>query len=131
MSTTNQLTQQEKQACIALSDIFLDIDHTSLDISYLSSSLRPLGIPVSTLERILRYDVFPILYPNLLSVAGVWTGFNEDLLLQELEVGRSSGYGWISSGVNAVAWYTIGTCAVWPVWVQVKKALNEGSDVKS
>jgi hypothetical protein len=86
MPTTNLLTQQEKQAYTILSELFLDTEHTQLELNHLTSSLRPLGIPVLTLEHVLRYDLFPILSPNLLSIAGEWQGFDEDWLLQQVHL---------------------------------------------
>ena len=79
MSTADQLTQQERQAYILLSD-FTEL--TPLHLKHLSTSLRPLGIPAATLQHMLRYDLFPILYPNPLSVAGEWQGFNGEWLIR-------------------------------------------------
>jgi len=125
MSTTNQLTQQERQAYILLSELFLDTEHTELELNYLTSSLRPLGIPVLTLEYMLRYDLFPILLPNRLSVAGVWQGFNEDWLLQQVQDRRSAASsGWLRSGVDSVAWLILGGMMVRPIWDKVKGGLR-------
>jgi hypothetical protein len=130
MSTTDQLTQQEKQAYIILSELFLDTEHTELDFNYFTSSLRPLGIPVLTLEHMLRYDLFPILSPNLLSVAGVWDGFDKDWLLQQVQARRSAaGPGWIRSGFDSLAWLSLGLI-VRPQWDKVKGGLNEGSNAR-
>jgi hypothetical protein len=49
-----------------------------------------LGIPVSTLEHMLRYDLFPTLSPNLLSIAGEWQGIDEDWLLQQVQARMSA-----------------------------------------
>jgi hypothetical protein len=63
MSTADQLTQQERQAYILLSEFFLDTELTPLDLHRLSASLHPLGT-AATLQHMLRYDLFPILYPT-------------------------------------------------------------------
>jgi hypothetical protein len=127
---TNQLTQQEKQAYTILSELFLDTEHTQLELNYLTSSLRPLGIPVLTLEHMLYYDIFPILSPNLLSIAGEWQGFDEDWLLQQVQARRSGpGSGWMKSGVNSMAWLFLGG-RVRSIWDKVKEGLNEGSKAK-
>jgi hypothetical protein len=54
MSTADQLevTQQERQAYIILSELFLDIEHTPLELQRLSTSLRLLGIPAATLHQL-------------------------------------------------------------------------------
>jgi hypothetical protein len=109
MPTTNQLTQQEKRAYTILSELFLDTEHTQLELNYLTSSLRPLGIPVPTLEHMLRYDLFTTLSPNLLSIAGEWQGFDEDWLLQQMQARRSAaGSGWMKSGLDSLAWHSLG-----------------------
>jgi hypothetical protein len=127
MSTTNQLTQQEKEAYTILSELFLDTEHTQLELNHLTSSLRPLEIPVPTLEHMLRYDLFPILLPNLLSITGVWQGFDEDWLLQQVQARRSAaGSGWLKSGLDSVAWHSLGGW-VRSSWDEVKGSLNEGS----
>jgi len=125
MSTADQLTQQERRAYIILSDFFLDTEHTPEDLQYLSDSLRALGIPTATLHHMLRYDLFPILYPNFLSVAGVWSGFNEDWLLQNVQDRRSGGAGWMKSLVDLMSRYF-----VQPLWDKVKEGLNDGSNPK-
>jgi hypothetical protein len=55
---SNQLPQQEKQAYIILSELFLDTEHTQLELNYLTSSLLPLRIPLPTLGHMLRYDSY-------------------------------------------------------------------------
>jgi len=129
MFTTNKLTKQERQACTILSELFLDTEHTPLELNNLSSSLRPLGIPVSTLGHMLRYDLFPILLPNLFSITGEWQGINEDWLFQQVEARRSAGSGWMKSGVDAVAWHSVGR-GVRSNWDKVKERLNEGSNAR-
>lgn len=52
MSTADQVTQQERQAYIILSELFLDIEHTPLELQRLSTSLRLLGIPAATLHQL-------------------------------------------------------------------------------
>ena len=88
--------------------------------------MRTLEIPVLTLEHILRYDVFPILFPNLLGVSGEWAGFDEDWLLQQVQTRRSTGSGWIQSAVDIMAWHSAGYM-IWPLWNKVKERLNGGS----
>lgn len=127
MSTADQVTQQERQAYIILSELFLDTEHTPLELHYLSTSLRPLGIPAATLQHMLRHDLFPILYPNFLSIAGEWQGFDEDWLLQKVQ-DRRSGRGvarWMK--LDGVVWYLMGHM-VQSLWDKVKEGLNDGSN---
>ena len=124
MSTTNQLTQQEKQACTILSELFLDVEHTPLEINHISSSLRPLGIPVPKLEHMLRYDLFPILSLNLLSIGGAWQGIDENWLVQQVQARRSSGSGFLRNAVDGIAWHSLSR-GISSLWDKVKDRLNE------
>jgi hypothetical protein len=63
----------------ALSDLFLDTD-VSLFRDGRVQSLSALPYTISELEQILADEVFPVCKYNLISVAGVWSGFNEDWL---------------------------------------------------
>jgi hypothetical protein len=126
MSTADQVTQEERQAYMILSELFLDTEHTPLKLHFLSRSLRGLGIPTATLQHMLRHDLFPILYPNLLSITGEWAGFDEDWLLQKVQDRRSGVGGWMKSIVDGVAWYLIGHI-VQSLWDKVKEGLDDGA----
>jgi len=66
-------------------------------------ALRPLGIPETGPD----FGARPSL--NLLSITGEWQGFDEDWLLRRVQARRSaSGSGWIKSGVDFVAWHSLG-----------------------
>ena len=117
MATINE---KERKAYIALSDLFLD---TVIDVDCVASALRPLHISTSTLYDMLRYDLFPILYPNLLGVAGVWDAFDEVWLLSQIEEQRAGGPGWAQRFLHWVAWLTIGQAVSEP-WDQVKDILQ-------
>lgn len=123
MATHHRLTPSEKKACIALSWLFLDIEQSPKHIDSIASSLRALNIPSATLSRMLRHDVFPILYPNLLSVAGTWDVFDEDWLLGEVERRRATGNGWVKGLAEFAVWLTVGRM-VTSVWGQVVERLE-------
>ena len=114
------IIENEGKAYIALSDLFLD---TVIDVDCVASALRPLHIPSSTLYDMLRYDLFPILYPNLISVAGVWDGFDEVWLLSRIEAKRTAGLGWAQHLLHSVAWLALGR-TVNSQWEQVKNKLQ-------
>lgn len=117
MASSTKLTPSERQACSALSTLFLD---TEIDIGPIISQLRPLQFPIPDLERILRYDVFPVVYTNLLNPAGEWAGFEDDWLCAEIEARRGrGGYGI----VDTLAWNTVGRM-IQPSWTRIKSALG-------
>jgi hypothetical protein len=72
----------------ALSDLYLDTDVT-LSYDYIVRALAVSPYPLESLHEMLMYDVHPALYPNLLSVAGEWAGFDETWLIGRITaVGR-------------------------------------------
>lgn len=79
------LTDVEKRACITLSELFLDIELTDLILDRMALSFQQLNLPIPSLDHILRNDLFSILYPNLMSVAGTWTGFDANWLINQVE----------------------------------------------
>lgn len=61
----------------ALSELYLDTDVDALRSS-VARRLAALPLALAELEHILLTEVHPVLRTNLLSVAGVWTGFDAD-----------------------------------------------------
>jgi hypothetical protein len=88
-NTMAKSTSNEELACVALSELFLDTAITSTDLDYIARCLRPLNIPTDIVIDLLRYDVFPILYPTLLDIAGVWTGFDREWLVGRIQTRRN------------------------------------------
>jgi len=122
------LSDSEKTACTALSWLFLDTEATPNEIDDIVNTLRPLDISIDALDNIFRHDVFPILYPNLLSTAGVWEGFDQEWLLRQVETRRAeSDADWVRiRGVrDSVVWFMVGRMVV-SSWDQVKETLRRG-----
>jgi hypothetical protein len=69
---------QRERAWIALSDLFRDTEMTASDIAYLARCLREAEIGPADAEAILRDEVAPVFGWNLLSVAGNWTGWMDE-----------------------------------------------------
>lgn len=103
MSAISQLAETEKRAYIILSRLFLDTEMTLEEIDNIASSLRPLGIPTATLDKMLRRDLFSTLHPNLLGVTGVWEGFDENWFLQQVQDKRTTDFGWAKNVSDSVA----------------------------
>lgn len=61
----------------ALSELYLD-DDVATRHAHIAAVLAASPFPPDTLQRMLLHDVHPRLAPNLLSVAGVWQGFDSD-----------------------------------------------------
>lgn len=72
---------------IALSDLYLDTDVT-LSHDDIVRTLIASPYSLDELHEMLMYDVHPVLYPNLLSMAGEWGGFEEAWLIERILVVR-------------------------------------------
>lgn len=68
---SSPLTDIEKRARIILSDLFLDTELTAPNLDRMAHSLLQLNLPIISLDHILHNDIFPILYPNRMSIGGV------------------------------------------------------------
>ncbi|RAQ66074.1 hypothetical protein COH21_010494 [Aspergillus flavus] len=103
MSNTESLTEAEKDACICLSTLFLDCG--------------------DQLDHILCYEVFPILYPNLLNPAGTWDYFDEADLITRINGLRTQPKVLQMLGSN-MAWMTLAG-SVLTSWAPVKEILRQ------
>jgi hypothetical protein len=72
---------------IALSDLYLDTDVVAFH-GHITSTLAASPYSLDALHEMLMYDVHPALYPNLLSMAGEWAGFDETWLIERILVVR-------------------------------------------
>ncbi|KAB8205708.1 hypothetical protein BDV34DRAFT_225108 [Aspergillus parasiticus] len=120
MRNTGSLTEAEKDACFCLSTLFLHCELTSDDIALKAQSLHRLGIPVDQLDHILRYEVFPILYPSLLNPAGIWDYFAQADLITRVNGLRTHQQ---MLGGN-MAWMILGG-SILTSWTPVKETLRQ------
>lgn len=68
----------------ALSDLFLDTEVEDYVFKYIARTISECGLSLSEAEEILWYEVYPVLEGNLRSGAGVWEGWSDSWLLQNL-----------------------------------------------
>jgi hypothetical protein len=76
--------ERRKPVWIALSDLWLDTELTEDDLRRIAEVMRRSGYKVEELREIYLFEVAPVVFPNLLSVAGEWAGFDEEWLVQEV-----------------------------------------------
>jgi hypothetical protein len=69
---------------VALSDLWLDTELTDEALSHIANVMDESGYSLKELRKIYINEVAPVVYTNLLSVAGVWTGFDEKWLQEEI-----------------------------------------------
>ncbi len=120
------LTEVEKEACIILSDLFLDTEQTKSRLKITARALKRLQMPLGDLEKIIRYDLFPILFWNLLSGMGEWGMFDGEWLIQEVERQRIASPGHLKSAAHYAAWLAMGHL-VNSDWEQIKARLQTNS----
>ena len=77
---------------LALSELWLDTELTDKDLDQIASVMAQSKYNLGELRAIYLYEVAPVVYRNLLNVAGEWAGFNEAWLYSKINEGieRSS-----------------------------------------
>lgn len=76
--------EQRQPIWIALSDFYLDTELDDAALRNIAFTIIDSTYTFDEVKRINKYEVFPILQTNLLSVAGVWTGFDEEWLVEKI-----------------------------------------------
>jgi hypothetical protein len=76
---------RRRPAWVALSELSLDTELSEGDLDRIASVLRDSGYGIDELFRIYLHEVAPVVYLNLFSVAGAWSGFDEDWLCAAAE----------------------------------------------
>ncbi|MEM9338875.1 MAG: hypothetical protein AAGA66_09120 [Bacteroidota bacterium] len=73
-----------KPIWMALSDFYLDTELQDSDFRYITCKIMNNPYTLDEVKSINKYEVFPVLQPNLLSVAGEWMGFEEEWLVDRI-----------------------------------------------
>lgn len=97
-----------EQAYCLLSKLFLDTEPTQQVIDSMAYSLHGLDASSADLDRIVYYDLFPILYGNLLSISGIWSGFDEEWLLNQIKNWKEQRRTWVKASYDYVMWIMFG-----------------------
>ena len=75
----------------ALSDLFLDNEESPEGYSLIAHVLKSSPYPLPELRRIFEDEVAPAFLPNLMQVAGEWSGWSEaavrEIMVEYLEAG--------------------------------------------
>ena len=79
----SQHLETRKKVWIELSKFYLDTELANEDFDQISNTFLKSGLEISNIKKIDLFEVFPLLQPNLLDVAGEWAGFDEEWLLSE------------------------------------------------
>ena len=73
--------ERRKPVWIALSDLWLDTEFEESDLRRIAGAMRESGYSVEELREIYLFEVAPVVFPNLLTVAGEWAGFDPEWLV--------------------------------------------------
>lgn len=76
--------EERKPIWMALSKLYLDTELQEAGFRYIAFIIIQSPYSLDEVKEINKFEVFPVLYSNLLSVAGEWAGFNEDWLVNTI-----------------------------------------------
>ncbi|MGB6153793.1 MAG: hypothetical protein WBG48_17555 [Pricia sp.] len=71
---------------IALSALYLDTELQDYEFRHIARTINASPYDFEKVRNIDKYEVFPILYLNVFSVTGVWSGFDTDWLVKKIAV---------------------------------------------
>jgi hypothetical protein len=75
---------------LAMSDLFLDTEIQAYTRDAIAREIDASGLSLAEAEAVYWNEVYPALWVNLTSVAGVWDGFDAQWLLRTLKVSSAS-----------------------------------------
>src|SRR5690606_7383951 len=73
-----------KSVWLVLSEFYLDTELNEADFKRIAKILKESSYSFKELKRMNYEEVAPVVSPNSLSVAGEWSGFNEEWLIEEI-----------------------------------------------
>ena len=76
----------------AFSDLFLDTEIPDRDYEYIAKVVLKAGFTPAEIRTILWFEVFPVLESNLLSPAGVWSGYTRKWLKENIRVYKHTNF---------------------------------------
>ena len=75
--------ERRKPVWAALSELWLDTELTQDDLQRIAGVMKRSGYNVPQLRDIYLFEVAPVVFPNLLVVAGEWAGFDDEWLFTQ------------------------------------------------
>ncbi|MDR6921108.1 MULTISPECIES: hypothetical protein [Chryseobacterium] len=79
-----ELTDERKMVWKALSELYLDTELQESDFHYVALTFFKSPFTFEEIRKIDQYEVFPVLFFNLLDPAGEWAGFEEKRLVKNI-----------------------------------------------
>lgn len=84
MGMEEESLEKRKQIWVALSELYLDTELQESDFKYVATTFFESSFTFEQIKDIDQYEVFPVLFSNLLVPAGEWAGFNELILFKNI-----------------------------------------------
>ncbi|WP_430907002.1 DUF7079 family protein [Maribacter sp. 2-571] len=84
MMYSEEALTHRKPVWTALSELYLDTELQDYSYRHIAKQFQASPYSLTQIKEINRSEVFPVLCLNLISVAGVWTGFDEDWLIKTI-----------------------------------------------
>lgn len=76
--------EERKLVWLALSDLYLDTELQEWQFQYITGIFLKSPFNLEKIKKIDQYEVFPVLFSNLLNPAGEWAGFEEKRLVKNI-----------------------------------------------
>ena len=85
---------QRQPLWIAFSELFLDTELMLADLERIAQAMADSGLSTCELHEVYAREVAPVVSANLLTVAGVWSGFDEAWLCAQIVHHLRNRSGW-------------------------------------
>jgi hypothetical protein len=121
--TTQVKIEHRKPIWMAISEFYLDTKLQDADFRRIALIILESPYSFKEVKTINKYEVFPILQPNLLSPAGEWAGFDEDWLVEKIlyMIEKKSRLGKFTTEIT----YPLFKWMCKNYWNKLEKAYNE------
>ena len=77
--------EKRKPLWTAFSDLWLDTEVSQITLNYIAREMKASGYSLAELKHIYQHEVAPVIYQNLLVVAGEWDGFDQTWLHDKIQ----------------------------------------------
>jgi len=122
MRKTTYNINERKPIWISLSEFYLDTKLNKSNFRNIAFKIKESPYTFEEVKKINKYEIFPVLQINLLSVAGEWAGFNEEWLIDKItkKIKKKSLLNDLKIEVN----YTIFKWMCKEYWIKLEKEYN-------
>ena len=81
---TPEEIERRKPVWFALSELWLDTELSDTDLHHIATKMVDSGYSLNELRVICDSEIAPVVYKNLRTPVGVWSGFDESWLTQQI-----------------------------------------------